>query len=84
MTDVELDKESANIAKAYKKLLKVSYQTLTDDDKKLIRSDFGVAVDAQKRPTQMGRDLYSSLHPRRYYSANNQITFHVKLSKDSI
>ena len=48
MTDVELEKENAAIAKAYKKLLKVSYQTLTKDDKKLIRSAFDVAVDAHK------------------------------------
>ena len=48
MTEVEIEKENAAITKAYKELLKVSYQTLTSDDKKLIRSAFDVAVDAHK------------------------------------
>jgi GTP pyrophosphokinase len=42
MTDVDIEKENAEIAKAYKKLLKVSYQTLTTADKKLIRHAFEV------------------------------------------
>ncbi|MEO6347393.1 MAG: HD domain-containing protein, partial [Aquaticitalea sp.] len=62
MTDVELDKENADIAKAYKKLLKVSYQTLTDDDKKLIRSAFDVAVDAHKDQRRKSGEAYI-LHP---------------------
>ncbi len=40
MTDVELEKENADIAKAYKKLLKVSYQTLTADDKNISQNIF--------------------------------------------
>ncbi len=46
MTDAEIEQENAAIAKAYKDLLKVSYRTLTDDDKKLIRKAFDVAVEA--------------------------------------
>src|SRR5690606_20064947 len=48
MTELELEKENVAIAKAYKELLRVSYRTLTDDDKKLIRKAFDVAVDAHK------------------------------------
>ncbi len=62
MTDVELEKENANIAKAYKKLLKVSYQTLTHDDKKLIRRAFDVAVDAHKDQRRKSGEAYI-FHP---------------------
>ena len=62
MTDVELEKENAAIAKAYKKLLKVSYQTLTKDDKKLIRSAFDVAVDAHKDQRRKSGEAYI-FHP---------------------
>lgn len=34
MTAVEIEKENAAIAKAYKELLKVSYRTLTAKDKR--------------------------------------------------
>ena len=33
MTDVEIEIENAAIAKEYKELLKISYTTLTQDDK---------------------------------------------------
>jgi len=62
MTDVEIDKENADIAKAYKKLLKVSYQTLTPEDKKLIRSAFDVAVDAHKDQRRKSGEAYI-FHP---------------------
>lgn len=62
MTEVELEKENAEIAKAYKKLLKVSYQTLTIDDKKLIRSAFDVAVDAHKDQRRKSGEAYI-FHP---------------------
>ena len=48
MTEDELEKENTAIKKAYKELLKVSYRTLSSDDKKLIRSAFDVALDAHK------------------------------------
>ncbi|WP_299127172.1 RelA/SpoT family protein [uncultured Winogradskyella sp.] len=62
MTDVEIEKENAEIAKAYKELLRVSYQTLTKDDKKLIRQAFEVAVDAHKEQRRKSGEAYI-FHP---------------------
>ena len=62
MTEVDIEKENAAIAKAYKELLKVSYQTLTDDDKKLIRQAFDVAVDAHKNQRRKSGEAYI-FHP---------------------
>ena len=46
MTEIDLEAENKAIAQEYKELLRISYQTLTDEDKKLIRKAFDVAVDA--------------------------------------
>ncbi len=62
MTEIELEKENAAIAKAYKKLLKVSYTTLSKEDKKLIRSAFDVAVDAHKGQRRKSGEAYI-FHP---------------------
>jgi guanosine-3',5'-bis(diphosphate) 3'-pyrophosphohydrolase len=62
MTEVDLEKENAAIAKAYKELLKVSYQTLTKEDKKLIRQAFDVAVDAHKDQRRKSGEAYI-FHP---------------------
>ena len=62
MTDAEIEQENATIAKAYKDLLKVSYRTLTDDDKKLIRKAFDVAVDAHKDQRRKSGEAYI-FHP---------------------
>ncbi|MCF6294084.1 MAG: RelA/SpoT family protein [Flavobacteriaceae bacterium] len=62
MTDVEIDKENAAIAKQYKELLKVSYLTLSAKDKKLIRSAFDVAVDAHKEQRRKSGEAYI-FHP---------------------
>ncbi|WP_066226214.1 RelA/SpoT family protein [Formosa haliotis] len=62
MTDAEIEQENARIAKAYKDLLKVSYRTLTDDDKKLIRKAFDVAVDAHKDQRRKSGEAYI-FHP---------------------
>ena len=62
MTDVEIEKENAEIAKAYKKLLKVSYQTLTTANKKLIRHAFEVALDAHKDQRRKSGEAYI-FHP---------------------
>ena len=62
MTEVEIEKENAEIAKAYKELLKVSYQTLTKDDKKLIREAFEVAVDAHNGQRRKSGEAYI-FHP---------------------
>lgn len=35
MIEVDIEQENARIAKAYKELLKVSYRTLSTDDKNL-------------------------------------------------
>ena len=62
MTEEAIEKENAAIAKAYKELLKVSYQTLTDEDKKLIRNAFDVAVDAHKEQRRKSGEAYI-FHP---------------------
>lgn len=62
MTAIEIEKENAEIAKAYKKLLKVSYQTLTTDDKKLIRHAFEVSLDAHKDQRRKSGEAYI-FHP---------------------
>src|SRR5690606_36188692 len=48
MTQEEIEKENKEIAREYKELLSISYQTLNDEDKKLIRKAFDVAVEAHK------------------------------------
>jgi GTP pyrophosphokinase len=62
MTDVEIEKENAAIAKEYKELLQISYRLLTDDDKKLIRKAFDVAVDAHKDQRRKSGEAYI-FHP---------------------
>jgi GTP pyrophosphokinase len=62
MAEVDIEKENAEIAKAYKDLLKVSYQTLTSTDKKLIRQAFEVAVDAHKDQRRKSGEAYI-FHP---------------------
>lgn len=62
MTAVEIEKENAAIAKAYKELLKVSYRTLTAKDKKMIRSAFDIAVDAHKDQRRKSGEAYI-FHP---------------------
>ena len=62
MTKVEIEKENAAIAAAYKELLKISYRLLTDEDKKLIRKAFDVAVDAHKDVRRKSGEAYI-FHP---------------------
>ncbi len=62
MTDVEIEQENKQIAKQYKELLRISYQTLSDDDKKLIRSAFEIAVDAHKDQRRKSGEAYI-FHP---------------------
>lgn len=62
MTEVEIEKENAEITKAYKKLLRVSYQTLTPTDKKLIRQAFEVSLDAHKNQRRKSGEAYI-FHP---------------------
>jgi hypothetical protein len=54
--------ESKDIAQAYKELLRVSYQALSDEDKKLIRKAFDMAVDAHKEQRRKSGEPYI-FHP---------------------
>ncbi|MDN3493412.1 RelA/SpoT family protein [Winogradskyella bathintestinalis] len=62
MTEEAIEIENKTIAKAYKELLKVSYQTLTAEDKKLIRHAFEVALDAHKDQRRKSGEAYI-FHP---------------------
>lgn len=62
MTEIELEEENKAIAKEYKELLRISYQTLSDDDKKLIRKAFDVAVEAHKDQRRKSGEAYI-FHP---------------------
>ena len=62
MTQAAIEKENKEIAKQYKELLKISYQTLSDDDKALIRHAFEIAVDAHKDQRRKSGEAYI-FHP---------------------
>jgi GTP diphosphokinase / guanosine-3',5'-bis(diphosphate) 3'-diphosphatase len=62
MTPIELEAENKAIAQEYKELLRISYQTLTNDDKKIIRKAFDVAVDAHKDQRRKSGEAYI-FHP---------------------
>lgn len=61
-TTVDVLEENAQIAKAYKELLRSSYQTLNAADKKLIRLAFDTAVDAHKDQRRKSGEPYI-MHP---------------------
>jgi GTP pyrophosphokinase len=62
MTELEIEAENKAIAQEYKELLRISYQTLTDEDKKIIRKAFDVAVDAHKDQRRKSGEAYI-FHP---------------------
>ncbi len=62
MTQAALEIENKEIAKQYKELLRISYQTLSAKDKKLIRSAFEVALDAHKNQRRKSGEAYI-FHP---------------------
>jgi len=62
MTQAAIEQENKEIAKQYKELLRISYQTLSDEDKVLIRSAFEVAVDAHKEQRRKSGEAYI-FHP---------------------
>ena len=62
MTEALIEEERKEIAKQYKQLLKISYRTLSSEDKKLIRSAFDVAVDAHKDQRRKSGEAYI-FHP---------------------
>lgn len=61
-TQTLIQKENKEIAKQYKELLRISYQTLSDEDKRLIRQAFDVAVDAHKDQRRKSGEAYV-FHP---------------------
>jgi guanosine-3',5'-bis(diphosphate) 3'-pyrophosphohydrolase len=62
MIEIDIEKENKAIAQEYKELLRISYQTLTPSDKKLIRKAFDVAVDAHKEQRRKSGEAYI-FHP---------------------
>ncbi|MFY7741906.1 MAG: RelA/SpoT family protein [Flavobacterium sp.] len=62
MTELDLELENKAIAKEYKELLRISYQTLTPEDKKIIRKAFDVAVEAHKDQRRKSGEAYI-FHP---------------------
>lgn len=62
MSEIDLEAENKAIAKEYKELLRISYQSLTTDDKKLIRKAFDIAVEAHKDQRRRSGEAYI-FHP---------------------
>lgn len=62
MVEIDIEKENKAIAQEYKELLRISYQTLSADDKKLIRKAFDVAVDAHQDQRRKSGEAYI-FHP---------------------
>ena len=54
--------ENNLIAKEYKELLRISYQSLSNDDRKLIRLAFNTSVDAHKNQKRKSGEPYV-FHP---------------------
>ncbi|WP_310555473.1 RelA/SpoT family protein [Flavobacterium sp.] len=62
MVEIDIEKENKAIAQEYKELLRISYQTLTTEDKKLIRKAFDVAVEAHQDQRRKSGEAYI-FHP---------------------
>lgn len=62
MLEIDLEKENKAILHEYKELLRISYQTLSPEDKKLIRKAFDVAMDAHKDQRRKSGEAYF-FHP---------------------
>jgi GTP pyrophosphokinase len=62
VTVEQIEIENAAIAREYKELLKISYRTLSANDKKLIRKAFDVAVDAHSDQRRKSGEAYI-FHP---------------------
>ncbi|MGC6421359.1 MAG: RelA/SpoT family protein [Flavobacteriaceae bacterium] len=62
MLTIDTEKENKEIARQYKELLRISYQTLTAGDKKLIRTAFDTAVEAHKEQRRKTGEAYI-FHP---------------------
>ena len=59
---VDPEIENKEIAQQYKELLRISYQTLSEEDKKLIRLAFDTAVDAHRDQRRKSGEAYI-FHP---------------------
>lgn len=62
LTQEYLERENKKIAKQYKELLRISYRTLTDEDKVMIRKAFETAVEAHKDQRRKSGEAYI-FHP---------------------
>lgn len=62
LTQEYLEAESKELKRQYKKLLRISYQMLTTEDKKMIRKAFDIAVDAHKEQRRKSGEAYI-FHP---------------------
>ncbi|WP_299765424.1 bifunctional (p)ppGpp synthetase/guanosine-3',5'-bis(diphosphate) 3'-pyrophosphohydrolase [uncultured Dokdonia sp.] len=62
MTQEYIEAENKELTRQYKKLLRISYQTLTTEDKKMIRKAFDIAVDAHKDQRRKSGEAYI-FHP---------------------
>lgn len=62
MTEAFIEEENRLIAQEYKELLRISYRNLTDEDKKMIRQAFDVAVEAHSEQRRKSGEAYI-FHP---------------------
>ena len=62
MPEYDIETEKKLLTKEYKELLKISYQSLSKDDKKLIRKAFDFAVDAHQYQRRKSGEAYI-FHP---------------------
>ena len=62
LTQEYIEAENKELTRQYKKLLRISYQTLSTQDKKMIRSAFEIALDAHKEQRRKSGEAYI-FHP---------------------
>ncbi|MGB3776033.1 MAG: HD domain-containing protein, partial [Leeuwenhoekiella sp.] len=62
MAVIDIEEENKELTRQYKELLRISYRTLSEDDKKLIRQAFEIAVDAHKDQRRKSGEAYI-FHP---------------------
>lgn len=62
MTEKEILEENKEIAQQYKELLRISYRSLSEEDKSLIRKAFDIAVEAHKDQRRKSGEAYI-FHP---------------------
>jgi GTP pyrophosphokinase len=59
MTEIDLEKKKTNNCTRIQELLRISYQTLTTEDKKLMKA-FDVSVEAHKDQRRKSGEIYLS------------------------